>query len=521
VNSRCRWGLVILGMVVVGGWVGIPLSVRAQDQEADQQDPVPQMAEDQQSSEATEETVEAPQQEAAAQSEPASAEAPATSAIAAPPPGGQPEGSALITVDFKDAEIRQVLRILSLKSGVDIVASPDVEGLVTIKLTNVPWEQALDIILRTYGFTYERKANVVRVLTLEAVEQEALATEVFPLSYAKAKEVEGIVKDMLSDRGKVKFDERTNTIIVTDLPSNLFQLKEVIFRLDQATPQIHIESRFVETRLTRDENLGIDWFDSIAITTTGAQAPTTFPFPGGASFGNIGEEFVPKPGDLSPSTGAAISQGKIPQVGGTFTFGTINPGTFNFTLNMLKSRTDTKVISRPTIVTLNNKEAFVQVGTDVNIPNFQVDSSTGRVTVSGFSTRSTGILLKVTPRVNPRDEIVMDVTPEITTVGADRTFASGITFPDFDVQKAQTQVRLLNGETLAIGGLKRNAERVALTKVPLLGDIPIIGALFTNRREQTPSGQDQLDLLIFMTVHLVKPPAQEAQTTVAAQPAGE
>jgi len=189
------------------------------------------------------------------------------------------------------------------------------------------------------------------------------------------------------------------------------------------------------------------------------------------------------------------------------------------TLNLLKQRIDTKVISNPTIVTLNNKQANIQVGTDVNIPNFQVDPSTGRATVTGFQTRSTGIILKVTPYVNPQEEIVLEVKPEITTVGADRTFAQGITFPDFDVQKAETQVRLGDGQTLAIGGLKRQAERVTMNRVPLLGDLPLVGWLFTNRREQTPSGQDQLDLLIFLTVHLVKEPSHHAAVTT--HPAGQ
>lgn len=429
--------------------------------------------------------------------------------------GGQ---AGTISVDFKDADIRQVLRVLSLKSGVDIVAGPDVEGLITIKLTQVPWEQALDIILRTYALTYERKANVIRVMTLAAVEQEAVSTEVFPLSYAKSKDVVDIVKEMLTDRGKVKYDERTNTVIVSDIPSTLFQLKQVVERLDRQTPQIHIESKFVETRLSRDENLGIDWFDSIGLSIDTAVAPTTFPFPGGAEFGGAGSSFIPRSGTFSPTTGASLPKGRVPEVGGQFTFGTIDLGTLTTTLNMLKQRIDTKVLSNPTIVTLNNKQANIQIGTDVNIPNFQIDPSTGRATVTGFQTRSTGIILKVTPYVNLKDEIVVELKPEITTVGADRTFASGITFPDFDVQKAETQVRLKDGETLAIGGLKRQAERVTKSGVPILSDIPVVGWLFTNRHEQTPSGQDQLDLLIFLTVRLVRDVA--SPTAVAAQPTG-
>ena len=444
------------------------------------------------------------------------ASAPASTATAAAPTEEPATPPGAISIDFKDADVRQVLRIISLKSGVDIVAGPDVEGLVSIKLTNVPWEQALDIILRTYGFAYERKENVVRVMSRDSVEQEALATEVFPLGYAKAKDVSDIIKGMLSDRGKVKSDDRTNTVVISDLPSTLFQYKQVIERLDQATPQVRIESKFVEARLTRDENLGVDWFDSVSIAARTAIAPTTFPFPGGADLGEPGSAFIPKPGAFSPSSGASLSKGRIPETGGTFTFGTIDLGTLTTTLNMLKSRVDTKVISHPTIVTLNNKEASVQVGTDVNIPNFQIDPSTGRATVSGFQTRSTGIMLKVTPHINPQEEIVLDVKPEITTVGSDRTFASGITFPDFDVQKAETQVRLTDGQTLAIGGLKRQSDRVTVSKVPLLGDIPLLGALFSNRRQQTPSGQDELDLLVFLTVQLVR--NQPKATKVAAQP---
>lgn len=452
------------------------------------------------------------QEEAAPSSDRADAEAPSVQ-----PSTGQP---GTVSVDFKDADIRQVLRVLSLKSGVDIVAGPDVEGLITIKLTQVPWEQALDIILRTYGLTYERKANVIRVMTLASVEQEAVSTEVFPLSYAKAKEVLDIVKEMLSERGKVKYDERTNTVIVSDIPSTLFQLKQVVERLDRETPQVHIESRFVEARLSRDENLGIDWFDSISANVRTAISPTTFPFPGGAEFGGVGSSFIPRSGTFSPTTGASLPKGRVPEVGGQFTFGTIDLGTLTTTLNMLKQRVDTKVISNPTIVTLNNKQANIQIGTDVNIPNFQIDSSTGRATVTGFQTRSTGIILKVTPYVNPQDEIVVDVKPEITTVGADRTFAQGITFPDFDVQKAETQVRLKNGETLAIGGLKRQADRVTQSNVPILGDIPIVGWLFSNRRGQTPPGQDQLDLLIFLTVRLVRGTPLHS-TAVASQPASQ
>jgi len=422
----------------------------------------------------------------------------AQEAVAPPESQGVP---GLVTVDFKDADIRQVLRVISLKSGVDIVAAPDVEGIVSIKLTNVPWEQALDVILRTYGFSYARDGNIIRVLTREAVEQEELGTEVFALNYSTAEDVTPIIKELLSDRGRVKFDARTNTVVVTDLPATLFQIRKVITRLDQQTPQVHIDTKIVETKRTKDENFGIDWFDSTQLTLSPATAPTTFPFPGGADLGNVGSTFFPRPGAFSPSTGAVLSKGRVPETGGTFTFGTLTANSLSTTINFLKQKVNTNIISHPTVVVLNNREAFVQVGDDINIPNFQIDPSTGRATVSGFKTRSTGILLKVTPHVNPEKEIVLDVRPEISEVGATfDTYASDVRFPRFTVQKAETHVRLKNGETLVIGGLVKRKTVMTDNRVPILGDIPVLGVLFTNRREQT---DPQQDLLIFLTVNLI------------------
>ena len=435
--------------------------------------------------------------------EPAAEEPRAEEAVAeetAAPPEPQVV-TGLVTVDFKDADIRQVLRVISLKSGVDIVAAPDVEGIVSIKLTNVPWEQALDVILRTYGFSYAREGNIIRVLTREAVEQEELGTEVFALNYSKAEDVTPIIKELLSDRGRVKFDARTNTVVVTDLPATLFQIRKVITRLDQQTPQVHIDTKIVETRRTKDENFGIDWFDSTQFTLSPATAPTTFPFPGGADLGNVGSTFFPRPGAFSPTTGAVLSKGRVPETGGTFTFGTLTQASLSTTVNLLKQKVHTNIVSHPTIVVLNNREAFVQVGDDINIPNFQIDPSTGRATVSGFKTRSTGILLKVTPHVNPEKEIVLDVRPEISEVGATfDTYASDVRFPRFTVQKAETHVRLRNGETLVIGGLVKRKTVMTDNRVPILGDIPVLGVLFTNRREQT---DPQQDLLIFLTVNLL------------------
>ncbi|MDP3723354.1 MAG: secretin N-terminal domain-containing protein [Candidatus Omnitrophota bacterium] len=431
--------------------------------------------------------------------------------------------SGLVSVDFKDADIRQVLRILSLKSGVDIVAGSDVEGLVTIKLTDVPWEQALDIVLRTYGFAYERKGKIIRVMSTAALEQEALSTEVFPLGYAKAKEVPEVVKEMLSDRGKVKFDERTNTVIVTDIPTSLFQIKAIIERLDQRTPQVSIEAKVVETKLTKDESLGVDWSDSITFTVSPATAPTTFPFRGGAELGAVGSSLIPRPGAFSPTGGASLTKGRIPETGGQFTFGTLTSSSLATILNFLESRTDTHIVSNPNILVLNNQEAKIHIGEEYPVPQYSLDPSTGRTSISGYTPKLTGTVLTVTPHVNPNLEIVVDLKPEIIAVGTEVTYSLGtssgsVSFPRFTTQTAQTQVRIQNGQTIALGGLVKTNDTKVVTKVPVLGDIPILGLLFKNTRWYS-GGSDPVrqDLLIFLTVRLMEEGTGFQQAVAAAQ----
>jgi len=437
----------------------------------------------------------------------------------APAAAAAPAGT--VSVDFKDADIRQVLRIISLKSGVDIVAGPDVEGLVTIKLTDVPWEQALGIILRTYGFTYERQENIVRVMTLEALEQEALSTKVFPLAYAKAKEVPDVIKEMLSDRGKVKFDDRTNTVIVTDIPTTLFQIAEVIERLDQRTPQVLIATKIVETKLEKNENLGIDWSDSISLAQTASAYPSSFPFKGDTTFGAIGDSFISAPPARVGGPTAVATATSLGSIG----IGTLTGPAFSWTINTLASRTDTRIISNPSLAVLNNQEAKIHIGEEYPVPNYSLDQATGKISIAGYTTKLTGTVLTVTPHVNASNEIVIDLKPELITVGTPVNFNAGtstsVDFPRFTTQTAKTQVRVRDTETIAIGGLVKESEAKLETKVPFLGDIPLVGLLFKNTRWYS-GGSDPVkqDVLIFLTVKLLDEPSAPAQTVAAAPAEG-
>ncbi|NQT96069.1 MAG: secretin and TonB N-terminal domain-containing protein [Candidatus Omnitrophica bacterium] len=416
-----------------------------------------------------------------------------------------------VTLIFKDADIRTVLHTLSYKSGVNIVASSGVEGKVSIRLVDVPWETALEVILKNQGLASERLGNIIRVITLESVAEEELQNEVFVLNYSNAKEVSEAIEDTVTERGKVKYDERTNTVIVTDIPTNLHKIRQVIERLDKRTPQITIEAKIIETTLDKDENLGINW--TIQASASGSARPTTLPFEA------VGSPFARSRGDGSElqrfghylPTGSPDADPPFPisdlpafpTVEATsFTFGTLDFSQFSAALEILKSRTDTKIISQPTITTLNNYEANVSVSTVFNIPTYERNETTGRMEVTGYTEKDIGIILTVVPHVNDAGDIVVDLRPEVSSFIQFDTFGVGdnaIQAPRFSTRTAETQVMLKNNQTIAIGGLMKETATKFKKKVPVLGDIPILGELF----KKTEDGIETVDLLIFVTVRLV------------------
>jgi len=421
-----------------------------------------------------------------------------------------------VTLDFKDADITNVLRILSYKSGINIVAGRDVSGPITIRLTDVPWQKALDVILRTYGYAYEREGNIIRVTTTENLEKEELVTEVFSLNYARAANVPASIEEMLSDRGSVKFDERANLVIVTDIPTNIYKIKQVIGKLDMRTQQVSIEAKIIETTLDKDDNLGINW--TTQITASMAKRPTTFPFDRKAGGGT----WYPLSDPAGASSTSAPIVGTFPSNVGTgfpmalptnFTLGTLDFSSLQAVLQILKSRTDTKIISNPRITTLDNQEAKIVVATTFSIPIYERNDSTGNIEVTGYEEKELGIALSVTPQINPEGYIVVKLEPEVSAFLSWDTFTSGnsgtIQAPRFSTRKASTQVMVKDGETIVIGGLIKENIIDTVVKVPILGDIPLLKLLFKKKEKAV----DTTDLMFFITVNIVDP--ESAATAVA------
>jgi len=415
--------------------------------------------------------------------------------------------NAKISLDFKDAEIGTVLRVISLKSGINIVAGPEVIGAVTIRLEDVEWQKALDVILRTYNYVYERDGNVIRVTTRDKMQQEPVDTKTFILNYSKATEVQLAVQDILTERGRVKIAERMNMLIVTDIPSNIFQIGKVIENIDKVTPQAYIDSKIIRTQQGLYRDLGINWNVAGGIDG-GSSRPTTFPFTqndGGGVSSPI-QQFFPV---VNPSTTAIANTlnprdfplGGSTVAAGNYSYGTLDFSSFSSVLNLIERHSSAKVVSNPRIVVLNNQTAKVQVGDQIPIPTFERNENTGSMEVSGFSYRDTGVVLNVTPHINNADEIIVDLKPEVSAVGPNQDFG-GFLAPRFTTTAASTQVMIKSGQTIAIGGLLTDNDAETVTKVPYFSNIPVIGKiLFKNQSigDQNNPVTDQ-ETIFFVTV---------------------
>ncbi len=413
-----------------------------------------------------------------------------TAEVSAPPV----EQPGTVTLDFRDADIQNVLRILAYKSGMNIVTSPEVTGLVTIQLRDVPWEQALSVILETYGYGYDRRGNIITVTTIENLkkrredaallaEQKPLMTKTFIINYGKASEIIASIEKLKSDRGKINFDERTNTIIVQDIEESVALIEDVIKRLDRVTPQVMIEAKIVETTLTDADELGIDW--TVAATIAGARRPTTWPFsPSSAN------NFLPDPFPGAEDT--------------TFTYGTLNASQLQAMFEMLKTRTDTNILSNPKIVTLDNQPAQITVGSQYPIPTYTYNEEQARLQVNGWEYKDIGIIFNVTPNVNNAGYVTLDIEPKITEI-LDFVTVENTSLPRLSNESAKTRVMVKDGETLVIAGLIKDKVTDTRKKVPLLGDIPLLGAIF-QKMEKTVT---KTDLLIFLTPRIITINAEE------------
>jgi len=407
-----------------------------------------------------------------------------------------------VTLDFEDADIRNVLEIISYKAGINIVPGPDVQGLVTIKLKNVTWQDALSVILKSYGYGYDQRGNVIIVTNVQNLkklreddlvlaDQESVTTKTFMLHYANAADVVGSIEKMLTPRGTINFDKRTNVLIVRDTASNLEVITKVVESLDSATPQVLIEAKIIETTLNNTENMGIDWV--VKAGATGAARPIYFPFTKSSSDKYVkGLDFPPP--DPEKTTANTM-----------FTVGTLDFSQMSAVLEFLKSRSGTDILSNPRIVTLNNQKANIIVGSQYPLPQYTYNEEQGKLQVSGWEYKDIGIIFEVTPHINKIGLVTLDVEPKLTAI-LDYVEVESTKVPRLSTESASTSVMIKDGQTLVIAGLIKSQWTDTRKKVPFLGDIPLAGLLF----QKSEKNLVKTELFIFITPHIIQPEQNDA-----------
>ena len=419
-----------------------------------------------------------------------------------------------ITLDFHDIEIRNLLRLIADVSKKNIVVADDVTGKVTVSLRNVPWDQALDLVLKTKGLGKEEMGNVIRIAKFSdiAKEQEErakaeaarvpllpLKVRILPVNFARAGEVASRVKDVLTERGSVSTDERTNVLIVKDVQEALVRAEGLVRNLDTEIPQVLIESRIVEATSNFNRALGVQWGGNAGFAQTTGN-------PTGALFPNIAQAAGAAGG--GPTTGtaaapgyavnlpAAIGQGQGGGIG--FTFGSIG-GAFNLNLRLsaLENSGVVKTISAPRIATIDNREATI--GQGISIPFSQVSAS-------GVNTVfiEAKLELKVTPHVSADGSILLKIKATNNQPNPQLTGANGQ--PSISKREAETEVLVRDGETTVIGGIYTRQTANRSSEVPFLGKLPLLGYFFRTTSEQ----DDHTELLIFITPRILNRAAATA-----------
>lgn len=442
-----------------------------------------------------------------------------------------------ISLDFKDADIQNVLRILADVSGLNIITTDDVQGKITMRLVEVPWDQALDAILKARGLDMVRDGNIIRVSTVEKLKDERealraaneaqaqaepLKVRYIKVNYAKAdKDLVAKIEKILTDRGQVTWDERTNTIVVRDIDKGIADAEELVSHFDTQTPQILIEASIVEANENFVRDIGVQWGYSFKASPETGNAPGVN-FPGRISTGGGGAG-TGTGGAIGP-IGAGGQAGIVPfiadfpaAVGGPLggsafdvLLGSLDGSkSLAARLTALEREGKGKIISRPRVVTLNNQAAKIESLEilRVKLPSTGTVISTGAGGVAGSSQAATeqiktGITLTVTPQLSSDGFVFLDVFAKssalvpITDSGTDSP--DGI--PNEQSREAESHVLIKDGETFVLGGVFRNVLNNGVTGIPYLRAIPVLGWAFRNNTDV----DNRQELLVFITPRSVR-----------------
>jgi type IV pilus assembly protein PilQ len=399
----------------------------------------------------------------------------------------------LITLNYKDGDLRNILRLIARVSGVNLVAGPEVQGTVTIELEDVHWERALQLILNVNGYSYVREGNLIRVVSLDRIDKEPLKVSVVPVNYAKVEELVPVLRPLLTaQRGSIQSDSRANVLIITDIPSKLGEIERVVERLDQPTPQVLIEAKFIEIGLGENDDQGVQWNQ---LGDYGAVLnDMLFTFEEGLT--------VDKTHSTARGTEEQISQRTYDlernrEQNTTFS---LTPDDFRMAISYLMSDDRVKLISQPKVQTLDNMKATIRVAENQYLPRFTYNPEVGTYEINDLENIYIGITLEVTPHINYNDYVTLDIIPEVSALTGEQII-QGVALPVTAVRRVATRVALKDKNTVAIGGMVRDELRDSTTGLPWFKDLPYVGdKIFSWKSKQLQT----INLVVFITATIVR-----------------
>ena len=391
--------------------------------------------------------------------------------------GGLAMGQRKITLDAQGADIKTVLRTISDFAGVNIVSGQDVEGEVYVHIKDTPWEEALDILLKAYGYGYREEFGMIRVAEMNALMKEELdqktaenkkddllplVTRIVFVNNSNAEELRMALENIVSNRGMISVDEGSNSLIVNDIEKNIEKIESMVRELDKRTYQVDINAKLVEIDVEASRELGIDW-----------------------ALMNLSSSTLDGVGSAEVTSNIATSATKL-------TYGTVQSwGEFAAVFKALEKSNKANLISNPRITTMDNREASILVGKE--IPLIVADEAGNPIT----ELTKIGIMLRVTPHVNSDRTITLDLHPEVSDLQSEATAQGGVIIA---TSEADTRVIVGDGETAVIGGLIKEIESEYVSGVPILKDIPGIGWFFSSKSKVSK----QQELVIFVTPTIVE-----------------
>ncbi len=415
-----------------------------------------------------------------------------------------------LTLNFQNIEVRAVLQLIADFTGMNVVVSDTVSGSLTLRLQNVPWDQALDIILKTKGLSMRQNGNVILIAPTEELasreklelqskkqveELAPLRTEFIEINYAKADDIASLLSSagegggsLLSARGSATVDARTNVVMIRDTAGILLEARKMIAKLDVPVQQVLIESRIVVANSNFSKDLGVRFGYSRSGSIDGMSVGVGGTRPGNVSYNGGAITGYDTAG--SGNEGLLVDL-PVPNPAGSIGFAIGKIGSYLLALELSAMEIEGKgeVVSSPRVITSNQHTAMIEQGTEV--PYLEASSS-GAATVSF---KKAVLSLEVTPQITPNERIIMDLTVKKDSVG--KVF---LNVPSIDTREVQTQVLVDNGETVVLGGVYEQNAIEGKTKVPVLGDLPILGRLFRS----TTESDDRTELLIFVTPKILK-----------------